>query len=63
MIGERAGFLGTEGDLETELVVGADQGAGEDFAEGDSVRQVFLEAEVECLESELGAALVGGAGC
>ena len=32
VVGERAGFVGAEGDLETELVVGADQGAGEDFA-------------------------------
>ena len=32
MVGEGAGFVGTEGDLEAELVVGADEGAGEDFA-------------------------------
>ncbi len=28
VVGEGAGFVGAEGDLEAELVVGADQGAG-----------------------------------
>ena len=32
VVGEGAGFGGAEGDLEAELVVGADQRAGEDLS-------------------------------
>jgi hypothetical protein len=62
VVGQGAGFGGAEGDLEAELVVGADERAGQDFSERDAVGEVFLEADVEGLECEFGAAFVGGAG-
>ena len=63
MAGEGAGAVGAQGDLETELAVRADERRGQHLAEGDPVRKVFREAEVEGLQGELGAALVGGAAC
>lgn len=63
MVGEGAGAVGTEGDLETELAVRADEGRRQHFAEGDTVRKIFREAEMQGLQCEFGAALVGRAGC
>ena len=63
MARERAGAEGTQGDLKTELAVGADERRGQDLAKGDAVRKIFREAQMEGLQGELGAALVGGAGC
>ena len=62
MMGEGPGAVGAEGDLETELAVRADERRGQDLAEGDAVRQIFREAEMEGLQDELGTTLVGGAG-
>ena len=44
VIGEGAGVVGAEDDLEAKLIVGADEWAGEDFAEGHAAGEVFLEA-------------------
>ena len=59
--GKRPRAVGAQGELEAELAVGTDEWRGQDFAEGDAVGEVFREAEVEGLERELSAALVGGA--
>ena len=53
--------MGTQRDLETKLSVRLDEGRGEDLTEGDSIRKVFGEPDVEGLESKLGPALMGGA--
>lgn len=63
MLGQRAGPEGAEGDLKTELAVGADERRGENLAEGDAVGKIFCEPEMEGLKGELGAALMGRAAC
>ena len=61
--GQRPGAVGAQGDLEAELAVRADQRRGQDLAERDAGGQIFREAEMQGLQGELGAALVGRAGC
>lgn len=59
--GQCAGGVRPQGDLETELTVGADEGGGEDLADGDAVGGFFAEAAVKRLQGELCPAFVGGA--
>ena len=51
--GERASAVGAQGDLEAELAVRADERRGQDFAEGDALREIFREAEMQDFEGNV----------